>query len=183
MSELFTKYQKEGRKQISKELGLTNIMSAPRFVKVVLNISLGEALSNKKAIESATNDLMLITGQKPVTTKAKKDISSFKLRKGDIVGLKVTLRGLKMYDFVEKFIKIVLPRIRDFRGIPQSGFDKSGNYTLGLTEQIVFPEIDYSQVDKIRGLQITLVTNKEQTATKKLMEYFGFPFAGRKKLK
>jgi len=182
MLELFEKYQKEGRSRLIKELGLKNIMSAPRLIKVVLNISLGEALTNKKAIDSASGDLMQITGQKPITTKARKDISSFKVRRGDIIGLKVTLRGKRMYDFTEKLIKIVLPRIRDFRGIPENGFDSGGNYTLGISEQIVFPEIDYSRIDKIRGLEITLVTNsKTKNQTKKLMEYFGFPFEGRKR--
>lgn len=181
MSDIYQKYQKEGREKLRKELGLKNIMSVPRLWKVVINISLGEALANKKAVESATRDLSQITGQKAISTKAKKDISTFKLRKGDIVGVKVTLRSQKMYDFIEKLIKIALPRIRDFRGIPNANFDKNGNYTLGLEEQIVFPEIDYSKVDKIRGMQITLVTNSPKDHTRSLMEYLGFPFEGRKK--
>lgn len=166
---------------MSKELGLKNIMAVPALKKVVINISLGEALVNKKAVENATSQLRVITGQKPVSTRARKDISSFKVRRGDIIGLKVTLRAKRMYDFIEKLVNIVLPRIRDFRGIPNNCFDKSGNYTLGISELIVFPEIDYSSVDKIRGLQITLVTNHEKNGTKKLMEFLGFPFEGRKK--
>lgn len=181
MGQLYDNYIKEIRPKLVKDLGLKNIMSAPGLKKVVLNISLGEALSNKKAVENASSQLGQITGQRPVTTKARKDISAFKVRKGDIIGIKVTLRAKKMYDFVEKLIKIVLPRIRDFRGIPENCFDNSGNYTLGLAELIVFPEIDYSQVDKIRGLQITFVTNKEKKYTRKLMDYLGFPFEGRKK--
>lgn len=167
--------------QLSKELGLKNIMASPKLKKVVINISLGEALVNKKAVENATSQLRVITGQRPVSTRARKDISSFKVRRGDIIGLKVTLRAKRMYDFIEKLVNIVLPRIRDFRGIPNNCFDKSGNYTLGISELIVFPEIDYSSVDKIRGLQITLVTNHEKNGTKKLMEFLGFPFEGRKK--
>lgn len=183
MNQLQEKYFKEGRAQLVRELGLKNIMAAPALKKAVINISLGEALTNKKAIDNASAQLQIITGQKPIATRARKDISSFKVRRGDIIGLKVTLRAKRMYDFIEKLVNIVLPRIRDFRGIPNNCFDKSGNYTLGISELIVFPEIDYSTVDKIRGLQITLVTNHEKNGTKKLMEFLGFPFAGRKKNK
>ena len=151
-------------------------MAVPQLKKVVINVSLGEALSNKKAVETVMDQISLITGQKPVATRARKDISTFKLRKGEIVGVKVTLRAGKMYDFVEKLIKIVLPRIRDFRGISLTGFDGQGNYTLGLSEQIVFPEIDMSKIDKARGLEITMVTNAGEEGTKKLMENLGFPF-------
>ena len=181
MSDFYQKYQKEGRQKLQKEMGLKNIMKSPRLLKVVINVGLGEALSNKKAVETVSQQLIQITGQKPLPTKAKKDISTFKLRKGEIIGLKVTLRGQKMYDFIEKLAKIVLPRIRDFRGIPDSNFDSQGNYTLGLSEIIVFPEIDYSQVDKIRGMELTFVTNSEQIGTKKLMEYLGYPFEGRRR--
>ena len=181
MSDFYEKYIKEGRSQLQKDLGLKNIMSVPKLKKVVINVSLGEALSNKKATETVSEQLSQITGQRPVATRARKHISTFKLRKGDIVGVKVTLRAGKMYDFIEKLIKIVLPRIRDFRGIPANNFDEKGNYTLGLSEQIVFSEIDYSQVDKIRGLEITLVTGTPKEQTRKLMEYFGFPFEGRKR--
>ena len=176
MSELYQKYLKEGRPKLIKDLHLNNIMSAPRLEKVVINIGLGEALSNKKAIEAAIQQLKQISGQKPIATRARKDISTFKVRKGDIIGLKVTLRSQKMYDFIEKLVKIVLPRIRDFRGIPNNCFDNTGNYTLGLREQIVFPEIDYGMVDKVRGLEITLVTNTSSQEAKQLMEFLGFPF-------
>lgn len=161
---------------MAKELKIANIMAVPRLKKVVINVSLGEALANKKAVETTMEHIGLITGQKPVPTRARKDISTFKLRKGEIVGIKVTLRAGKMYDFVEKLVKIVLPRIRDFRGIPLSGFDSRGNYTLGLSEQIVFPEIDASKIDKVRGLEVTLVTDSSEKESKKLMEYLGFPF-------
>jgi len=161
---------------LAKELKIANIMAVPRLKKVVINVSLGEALANKKAVETTMEHIGLITGQKPVPTRARKDISTFKLRKGEIVGIKVTLRAGKMYDFVEKLVKIVLPRIRDFRGIPLSGFDSRGNYTLGLSEQIVFPEIDASKIDKVRGLEVTLVTDSSEKESKKLMEYLGFPF-------
>jgi|SRR3989344_1556038 len=181
MSDFYQNYLKVGRIELLKELGLKNIMSVPKLKKVVLNVSLGEALVNKKAVDIVSKELGAISGQRPVATRAKKDISSFKVRKGDVVGVKVTLRAQKMYDFVEKLIKIVLPRIRDFRGIPGTSFDKSGNYTLGISEQIVFPEIDYSSIDKIRGMEITLVTNTNKDHTQKLMEYLGFPFEGRKK--
>ncbi|OGG04057.1 50S ribosomal protein L5 [Candidatus Gottesmanbacteria bacterium RBG_16_37_8] len=176
MSEFHQKYLKEGRQKLIKDLGLANIMSAPKLIKVVINCGMGEALANKKSIDSMSQQLMQITGQRPISTKARQDISSFKVRKGDVIGLKVTLRGTKMYDFIEKLVKIVLPRIRDFRGIRNNCFDKDGNYTLGLSEQIVFPEIEYSQVDKVRGLEITLVISGGQKETKKLMEYLGFPF-------
>ena len=176
MSSFRDQYLKTGRQKIAGDLKIGNIMAVPQLKKVVINVSLGEALSNKKAVETVMDQISLITGQKPVATRARKDISTFKLRKGEIVGVKVTLRAGKMYDFVEKMIKIVLPRIRDFRGISLTGFDGQGNYTLGLSEQIVFPEIDMSKIDKARGLEITMVTNAGEEGTKKLMENLGFPF-------
>ena len=176
MSSFRDQYLKTGRQKIAGDLKIGNIMAVPQLKKVVINVSLGEALSNKKAVETVMDQISLITGQKPVATRARKDISTFKLRKGEIVGVKVTLRAGKMYDFVEKLIKIVLPRIRDFRGISLTGFDGQGNYTLGLSEQIVFPEIDMSKIDKARGLEITMVTNAGEEGTKKLMENLGFPF-------
>src|SRR3989338_3580855 len=141
MSSFRDQYLKVGRQTIARDLKIGNIMAVPQLKKVVINVSLGEALSNKKAVETVVDQISLITGQKPVATRARKDISTFKLRKGEIVGVKVTLRSGKMYDLVEKLIKIVLPRIRDFRGISLRGFDGQGNYTLGLSEQFVFPEI------------------------------------------
>lgn len=178
MSNLYSQYQKDLKPKLAKELGISNIMAVPRLVKVVINIGLGEALVNKKVIETMTAQLATITGQRPVTTYAKRDISSFKLRRGDPIGVKVTLRAAKMYDFVEKLVKIVLPRIRDFRGVPLLSFDGRGSYTLGLKEQIVFPEIEYNQIDKIRGLEITFVTSgRDKIQTQKLLETIGMPFA------
>lgn len=177
MAKLYDYYQKEIKKKLMADLSCKNIMAVPKLVKIVINTGLGEALENKKVLENMEKQLMIITGQKPITTFAKKDISSFKLRKGEPIGLKVTLRGKRMYDFLEKFVKIVLPRIRDFRGVAERGFDNQGNYTLGLREQIVFSEIEYSQVDKIRGLEIVFVTNtKEKKSAKKLLELLGIPF-------
>lgn len=177
MSILYKQYQEVLKKKLFKELSLKNIMAIPRMKKIVLNTGLGEALENKKAIETMSTQFAAICGQKPVTTYAKHDISSFKLRRGAPIGLKVTLRGIKMYDFFEKLVKIVLPRIRDFRGISDNGFDGRGNFTLGMSEQIVFPEIEYNQVDKIRGLEITVVTSaKNKEESKKLLEVLGMPF-------
>ena len=177
MSDLYKLYQQEIRYKIKEELKIGNIMAVPRLLKIVINCGLGEALSNKKAIENMSGQISQICGQKPVITYAKKDISSFKLRRGDAIGLKVTLRSNKMFDFFEKLVKIVLSRIRDFRGVPLKGFDGRGNYTLGLREQIVFPEIDYSRIDKVRGLEITFVTSgQDKTQTMKLLEKLGMPF-------
>lgn len=170
-------YIEEIRPAIMKELGIKNIMAVPHLVKIVINTGLGEALVNKKAIENMTAQLMSICGQKPTVTVAKKDISSFKLRRGDKIGLKVTLRNNKMFDFYEKLVKIVFPRIRDFRGVSRKSFDGRGNYTLGFREQIVFPEIDYSKIDKVRGLEITFVTSsKDKKQTEILLEKLGMPF-------
>lgn len=178
MSTLFKLYQTELKKKLQDELTTANVMAIPRLTKVVINCGLGEALTNKKAIEEMVSQLAQISGQKPQVTHAKHDISTFKLRRGDAIGVKVTLRGERMYDFFEKLVKIVLPRIRDFRGVSTSGFDGTGNYTLGLAEQIVFPEIEYSKIDKVRGLEITLVTTaKNSQHTKKLLESLGMPFA------
>lgn len=164
-------------KKIAGELGIKNLMAVPKLRKIVLNCGLGEAMVNKKAIETVTKEFAQITGQRPVVTHARKDISTFKLRKGEAIGLKVTLRGAKMVDFFNKFVMIVLPRIRDFRGIPTNGFDGKGGYTYGLREQIVFPEIEYSQIEKIRGFEITFVTSgKNRNETFKLLEMLGMPF-------
>jgi large subunit ribosomal protein L5 len=177
MSNLLVYYQKEVKNKLIEEFGIKNAMAAPKLKKVVINVGLGEALVNKKAVETVVSQLAVITGQKPVVTHAKKDISTFKVRKGDAIGVMVTLRGAKMYDFIEKLVKIVLPRIRDFRGISNSGFDKWGNYTLGLREQIIFTEIEYSEVDKVRGLEITCVTTaKDAKSCKRLLELLGMPF-------
>lgn len=177
MSNFYKQYQTEGKNILKTQLNLKNIMTVPKMVKIIVNTGLGEALINKKAIEEMSKQLSVICGQKPCVTYAKKDISSFKLRKGEPIGLKVTLRGGRMYDFFEKLVKIVLPRIRDFHGLSTNSFDGRGNYTFGLREQIVFPEIEYSQIDKTRGLEITIVTTgKDKDATQKLLEVLGVPF-------
>ncbi|MBM3283357.1 50S ribosomal protein L5 [Candidatus Gottesmanbacteria bacterium] len=177
MSDLYNQFQQKLKKDLARQLGISNIMAVPKLEKIVINTGLGEALTNKKAIENMATQIAAVSGQKPIVTYAKKDISSFKLRKGDPVGLKVTLRRGRMYDFLDKFIKVTLPRIRDFRGVSNNSFDGKGCFTLGLHEQIVLPEIDYSKIDKIRGLEITIVTTaKDKTQTKKLLEILGVPF-------
>jgi len=181
MSSLYNQYQSELREKLAKVLEIKNIMAVPKLMKIVINTGLGEALVNKKAIEEMQKQIAALSGQKPVITYARKDISSFKVRRGDAIGLKVTLRKKRMYDFFEKLVKIVLPRLRDFRGVSLSGFDGKGNYTLGFAEQTVFSEIDYSQIDKIRGLEITFVTTgKDKNQTKKLLEMLGIPFVKEK---
>lgn len=170
-------YRNKTGDTLVKEFGYGNLMMIPKLEKIVINVGLGEALENKKVIDAVSKQLMAITGQKPVITLAKKDISSFKLRKGEPVGVKVTLRGIRMYNFFEKLVSIVLPRIRDFRGVSNTSFDGRGSYTLAVVEQIVFPEIEYSQVDRIRGMEITFVTTGSNSAeTKKLLELMGLPF-------
>ena len=177
MGLLHQKYNKEILSDLKKDLKLKNIFAVPRLKKIVVNIGLGEALTNKKVIEIVSQQLSAITGQKPVQTMARKAISTFKLQKGDIVGLKVTLRSEKMFDFLEKMISIVLPRIRDFRGIDEKKLDGKGNFTLGFAEQIAFPEIEYSKIDKLRGMEVTIVTTgKNRDETKKLLEKLGMPF-------
>lgn len=177
MSTLFKLYQAELKEKVAKELNIKNVWAIPKLTKIVINCGLGEALTNKKAIEEMVKELTQISGQKPVVTHARHDISTFKLRRGDAIGVMVTLRGEKMYDFFEKLVKIVLPRIRDFRGVKNTSFDGWGNYSLGLAEQIVFPEIDYSKIDKVRGIEITIVTTaKDKEHAKKLLEILGIPF-------
>ncbi len=162
---------------IAKELELKNVMEVPRIEKIVVNIGQGEAVQNIKVLESAANELQAITGQKPVLTKAKKSIAGFKVRKGMPIGCTVTLRGHKMYEFLDRLINTAIPRIRDFRGYPLKSFDGRGNYSIGVKEQIVFPEIDYDKVDKVRGLGITIgTTAKKDTHAKVLLEKFNFPF-------
>lgn len=181
MQNFYQKFQKEGIVKLKEKLGIKNILALPRLLKIVINVSLGEALTNKNAIENTMKQIAVIAGQKPIVTHAKRDISTFKLRKGDAIGIKVTLRGTRMYDFIEKLIKITLPRIRDFRGLPLESFDGKGNYTLGISEQIVFPEIEYSEVDKTRGLEISIVTSgRDKKQTMKLLEIFGLPFVKNK---
>ncbi len=162
---------------LMKEFEYASIMQVPRITKMVLNIGLGEALDNAKAIEFATNDVTAITGQKPVVTKAKKSIASFKLREERPIGIKVTLRGDRMWAFLTRLIHIALPRTRDFQGVSPDAFDGRGNYTLGLREQLIFPEIDYDKIDKIRGMEITIVTTAQQDEEgRRLLSMMGMPF-------
>lgn len=170
-------YQKDIVPALMKELDMTNVMQVPHISKVVVNIGLGEALDNPKALEAAAADLSKITGQKPVITKARKSIAAFKLREGRQIGTVVTLRGEKMWAFLDRLVNIVLPRVRDFRGVSREAFDGRGNYTLGLREQIIFPEIEYDKVDKVRGMEITIVTTAgSDDQAFKLLELLGMPF-------
>lgn len=177
MNKLRERYQSELVPALKDQLNLTNIMQVPQIKKVVINIGMGEAMDNPKALDAAVSDLAQITGQKPVVTKARVSIAAFKLREGRSIGVKVTLRGDRMWAFLDRLINIVLPRVRDFRGVPRDSFDGRGNYTLGLREQLIFPEIEYDKIDKIRGMEITIVTsatNDEQAS--RLLELLGMPF-------
>jgi large subunit ribosomal protein L5 len=177
MNVLKERYQNEVVPALMKELNLSNIMQVPRINKVVVNIGLGEALDNPKALEAASGDLAKITGQKPVITKARRSIAAFKLREGRAIGTVVTLRGEKMWAFLDRVMNIVLPRVRDFRGVSLNAFDGRGNYTLGLREQIIFPEIEYDKVDKVRGMEVTIVTSArsdDQAAV--MLQLLGMPF-------
>ncbi len=170
-------YQEKIAPKLAKELGLANFLAAPRMDKIVVNIGLSEAMENKKALEAARGDLAVITGQKPKITKARQSIAGFKLRAGQTIGLMVTLRGQRMYDFFEKLVKVTLPRLRDFQGVSLKSFDGQGNYSLGIPEQIVFPEVDPAKIDKVRGLEITIVTNaKTDEKAEKLLALLGMPF-------
>jgi large subunit ribosomal protein L5 len=171
------RYLKEIGPALMETLSLENVMQIPRVVKVVLNIGLGEAMDNAKAMDAAVNDLIQIAGQKPVVTKARKDIANFKLRAGRLIGAKVTLRGEKMWSFLDRLMNIVLPRVRDFRGISPDAFDGRGNYTLGLKEQLIFPEIEYDKIDKVRGMEITIVTTApDDDQARALLTMLGMPF-------
>jgi large subunit ribosomal protein L5 len=172
------RYVDEVRDQLKEQLGLDNVMQVPRFTKIVVNMGVGDAVADAKAIEGALRDLTTITGQKPKLNRARKSIAQFKLREGMPIGASVTMRGDRMWDFLDRLLAVALPRIRDFRGLP-ARFDGRGNYTFGVTEQLIFPEIDYDQIDRVRGMDITIVT----TATtdehgKALLDAYGFPFAG-----
>ena len=178
MSRLRERYRKEVIPNLVKLYGYRNVMQIPRLEKLVLNIGLGEAVQNAKALEAAESDLTAISGQHPVITRAKKSIAAFKLRTGMPIGLKVTLRGERMYEFFDKLVNAVLSRRREFQGVSQNAFDGRGNYTLGLNEQIVFPEVDYDKVDKIRGLEISVVTTaKTDEEGRHLLELLGMPFS------
>ena len=162
---------------MQREFGYQNVMQVPRLVKVVVNVGLGEALQNVKALDAAAKDIATITGQKPIITRAKKSIATFRLREGNPIGVKVTLRGKRMYDFLDRLFNIALPRTRDFRGVSPDAFDGRGNYTLGLREQLVWPEIDYDAIDKVRGMEITIVTTaKTDDEARYLLKLLGMPF-------
>jgi large subunit ribosomal protein L5 len=174
---LRTKYNEEIRLQLKETLELDNIMLVPKIEKIVLNMGVGDAVGQAKLLEGALSDMETIAGQKPVVTRAKKSLASFKLREGQAIGCKVTLRGDRMYEFLDRLISLAIPRIRDFRGLPPKAFDGNGNYTFGVTEQLMFPEIDYDQVDTTRGMDITIVTTaKTNEHGKALLEAFNFPF-------
>jgi large subunit ribosomal protein L5 len=177
MANLKTVYKKEIAPKLKEELGLSNVMEIPRITKITLNMGVGEALGDKKALESALADLELISGQKPVVTKARKSIAGFKVREGWPIGCKVTLRSDRMYEFLERLISISIPRIRDFRGLSSKSFDGRGNYAMGVNEQIIFPEIDYDKVDKLRGLDIAITTTaRTDEEGRALLKAFNFPF-------
>ncbi|MFZ5816921.1 MAG: 50S ribosomal protein L5 [Bacillota bacterium] len=180
MANLKTKYQQEVIPALQKQFNYSNVMMVPRLDKIVVNVGLGEAVQNAKALDAAVGDIAAITAQKPVVTRAKKSIAQFKIRTGMPIGCKVTLRGERMWDFLEKLIYISLPRVRDFRGVSPKAFDGRGNYALGLKEQLIFPEIDYDKVDKIRGMDIIIVTTaKTDEEAKALLKGLGMPFAER----
>ena len=178
MSALRDRYAAEVVPALTKQFEYGNPMEVPRLSKIVVNVGIGEALTNAKAIDAAVGDLAAITGQKPIVTRAKRSIAQFRVRTGNPIGLKVTLRGQRMWDFLERLTMLALPRIRDFRGIPSRSFDGRGNYSLGLREQVAFPEIDYDKVDRLRGLEISIVTTaKSDEESKRLLELLGMPFA------
>lgn len=180
VARLEERYKTEHVETLMKEFEYDNVMQAPKLVKVVINIGLGEAIQNAKALDAAVNDLAVISGQKPVVTRAKKSIAAFKLRAGMPIGAMVTLRGQRMYEFVDRLVSTAMPRIRDFRGVSPNSFDGRGNYTLGLREQLVFPEIDYDRIDKTRGLEVSFVTTaRTDEEGRRLLQLLGMPFATR----
>jgi large subunit ribosomal protein L5 len=177
MSRLSEKYKNEIVSALKTKFQYKSVMQVPKLEKIVLNMGVGEVKENPKAIEFAVNDLTIITGQKPIITKAKKSVAAFKLREGMNIGCKVTLRGSKMYEFMDRLFSLALPRVRDFRGISSNSFDGRGNFSMGLKEQLIFPEIDYDKVDKVRGMDITFVTTaKNDEEAKELLTQFGLPF-------
>lgn len=180
MAILKTKYQQDVAPALQKQFNYPNVMMTPRLEKVVVNVGMGEAVQNAKAMDAAVGDIATITGQKPVITKAKKSIATFKIREGMPIGCKVTLRGERMWDFLDKLVNVALPRVRDFRGVSPKAFDGRGNYALGLKEQLIFPEIDYDKVDKIRGMDIIIVTTaRTDEEAKALLKGLGMPFSDR----
>ena len=178
MNRMQEKYNNEVVPALRKAFDLKNIMQVPRIQKVVVNIGMGEAMDNPKALEAAVSDLTTITGQKPIMTKARKSIANFKLREGRLIGTKVTLRGERMWSFLDRLLSTALPRVRDFRGVSGNAFDGRGNYTLGLRDQLIFPEIEYDKIDKLRGMEVTIVTtarNDDQART--MLQLLGMPFS------
>jgi large subunit ribosomal protein L5 len=177
MNRLKDKYQKEVVPALQKEFGYTNVMAVPKIQKVVVNMGLGEATSNAKIVDTGADEIARITGQKPVTRRAKKSIAAFKVRKGMPIGSMVTLRGERMWEFLDRLMSIALPRVRDFKGVSPKGFDGRGNYTLGLRDQLLFPEIDYMKVDKARGMNVSVVTSaRTDEEARKLLQFIGMPF-------
>lgn len=182
MHRIQERYKGEVLPQMMREFNFKNVMEAPRIQKIVLNVGMGsETQTDSKALDAAVSDVTLITGQKPIVTKARKSISNFKLREGKAIGVKVTLRGERMWDFLDRLMNIALPRVRDFRGIPSDGFDGRGNYTLGLREQLVFPEMEYDKIDKLRGLEVSIVTSaRSDEHGFRLLQLLGMPFIKKK---
>ena len=178
MNRMQEKYNKEVVPALRKAFDLKNVMEVPRIQKVVVNIGMGEAMDNPKAMEAAVSDLTTITGQKPVMTKARKSIANFKLREGRLIGTKVTLRGERMWSFLDRLMNTALPRVRDFRGVSGNAFDGRGNYTLGLRDQLIFPEIEYDKIDKLRGMEVTIVTTaKNDDQARTMLQMLGMPFS------
>jgi large subunit ribosomal protein L5 len=180
MPRLKDRYRKEIVPALMEEFGHRNVMEVPRLQKIVVNVGLGEALQDVKALDAAARDIATITGQKPIITRARKSIAGFKLREGNPIGVKVTLRGNRMYDFLDRMCNVALPRRRDFRGVSPDSFDGRGNYTLGFREQLVWPEVDYDSIDKIRGMEVTIVTTAQtDEEARHLLQLFGMPFSRR----
>ena len=178
MNRMQEKYNNDVVPALRKAFDLKNVMEVPRIQKVVVNIGMGEAMDNPKAMEAAVNDLTIITGQKPVMTKARKSIANFKLREGRLIGTKVTLRGDRMWSFLDRLMNTALPRVRDFRGVSGNAFDGRGNYTLGLRDQLIFPEIEYDKIDKLRGMEVTIVTTaKNDDQARVMLQLLGMPFS------
>lgn len=178
MNRLKETYESEIVPAMMKKFEYGNVMQVPKIAKVVINMGVGEAKENAKALEAAVNDLQIITGQKAVTTKAKKSVANFKVREGMAIGCKTTLRGDKMYNFLDRLINLALPRVRDFRGVPSSSFDGRGNYALGIKEQLIFPEIEYDKIDKVRGMDVIIVTTaRTDEEARELLSLFNMPFA------
>jgi large subunit ribosomal protein L5 len=173
-----THYEEVVRPALMKHFAYSNVMQVPRIVKVSINIGLGEAMDNARALDAAVEDIMIITGQRPVVTKARRSIAGFKLREGRSIGVKITLRGERMWAFLDRLLNVALPRTRDFRGVPSTAFDGRGNYTLGLREQLLFPEIDYDKIDKVRGMEVTIVTTAQTDEEgRELLRLMGMPFS------